>query len=247
MRRFLAAVRFLTILPLPGTWGTAEADLAGSVPFFPVVGLLLGGVAAAAAWGLSLGVPPLVAGATIVILLIAFSGGLHMDGLSDTADGFLSSRPRERVLEIMKESHVGAMGVIAIVGVLLMKFAALASLGQSDLWRAALLMPLAGRCAVVVQMAAIPYVRPQGLGAAFSKGRPRLAAVLAAAVLGAAGWGVLGTRGLCVAGVCIAASLAFAAYCYRKIGGATGDTYGAGCEIVEVVPPLTLAAWPIAT
>ena len=119
MKRFLAAIRFLTILPLPGEWGAAESDLADSVPFFPVVGLLLGGLAAAIAWGMARIAPPMVAAAVIVVAMLSFSGCLHLDGLSDTADGFLSSRNRQRMLEIMKDSHAGAMGVIAVACVLL--------------------------------------------------------------------------------------------------------------------------------
>jgi adenosylcobinamide-GDP ribazoletransferase len=247
MRQFLAAMRFLTVLPLPGTSGTAEADLARSTPFFAFVGLLLGAVAGAIAWGLSLVAPPLVASAMIVIVLLAFSGGLHMDGLSDTADGFLSARSRERILEIMKDSNIGAMGVIAVVGVMLVKFAALASLTQADLWRAAFLMPLAGRCSIVVEMAVLPYARPAGLGAVFCKPRPRVAAICAVAVLALAGWSVLGPHGLWIAGLSVITVLVCSAYCRRKIGGATGDTYGAGCEIVEIVPALTLAVWPLPT
>jgi adenosylcobinamide-GDP ribazoletransferase len=180
-----------------------------------------------------------------VVVLLTFSGGLHMDGLADTADGFFSSRRRERVLEIMRTSNIGAMGVMTVVAVMLVKFAAIGSLQPADLWRAALLMPLAGRCSLVVQIAVLPYVRSEGLGAVFGKGRPGLAAIWAVALLAVAGWGVLGIRGLCVAALCVAMALIFAAYCYRKIGGATGDTYGACCEIVEIVPALTLAVWPL--
>jgi adenosylcobinamide-GDP ribazoletransferase len=241
MKQLLAALRFLTILPIPGGWGTAADDLAGSVPWFPVIGLLLGAVAAAAAWAISLVAPPMVSAAVVVILLLSFSGCLHMDGLSDTADGLLSSRSRERILEIMKDSHIGAMGVVAIVCVLLLKFAALASLPAGRLWPAVLLMPLAGRCAIVLHMAVLPYARPEGLGAVFYRRRPRWAAVWAAAVLGMAAYGVLGVEGLIVWAACIVVTLAFSAYVYRKIGGATGDTLGAVCEIIEIVPALTLA------
>jgi len=94
MKRLVAAIRFLTILPLPGRWGTEEADLAGSVVFFPIVGLLIGAVVAALAFGLVHILPPAVVSVLIVIALAAVSGGLHLDGLSDTADGFLSARWR---------------------------------------------------------------------------------------------------------------------------------------------------------
>ena len=240
MNSLLAAMRFLTIAPIPGAWGTAEEDLARSVPWFPIVGLLLGALAAAAAWGLSLTVPPMVTATVLIVLLLGFPGCLHMDGLADTADGFLSSRSRERILEIMKDSHTGAMGVIAIVCTLLLKFASLASLPAAALWPAVLLMPLAGRCSMVVHMALLPYARPDGLGAIFYRRQPRATAIWAAGVLAAAAWAVLGWHGLIAWAACIVVTLALSAYAYRKIGGATGDTCGAVCELVEVVPALTL-------
>jgi adenosylcobinamide-GDP ribazoletransferase len=245
MKSLLAALRFLTIVPIPGTWGTAEDDLAHSVPWFPIIGLMLGAMAAVVAWGLSLVAPPFVVAAVTVIVLMSFSGCLHLDGLSDTADGFLSSRSRERILEIMKDSHIGAMGVIAIVCVLLVKFASLASLSTTSLWPAVLLMPLAGRCAIVVHMALLPYARPSGLGAIFYRGSPRWAAVWAVSIFAAVAWGVLGSRGLIVWAACIVATLMVSAYTYRKIGGATGDTFGAVCEIIEVVPALILTLEPL--
>ena len=250
MRRLLAAIRFLTILPVPGGVGTAEEDLARSVPFFPVVGLLLGALAGGAAWLLAAFAPPLLAAAGMVVLLLAFSGALHMDGLSDSADGMLSSRPRERILEIMKDSHVGAMGVVAIVCVLLVKFAALASIAtapvaMANLWAAAALMPLAGRCAIVVNMAILPYTRPQGLGKIFCRSRAVAPAVWSVAVLASAAWAILGWQGLVVAGASVAVAAIMAAYFYRKIGGSTGDTFGAVCELVELVPAISLALWPL--
>ena len=244
MKPLLAAMRFLTILPIPGTWGTAEADLARSVPFFPLVGLLLGVAAAALAWGALAVAPPMVAAVVVIVALMAFSGCLHLDGLSDTADGLLSSRSRERALEIMKDSHAGAMGVIAIVVVLLAKFAALASLPAKVFWPAALLMPIAGRTAIVIHMALLPYVRATGLGAVFYRRRPRLAALWAAGLFAAVAWGALGRQGLMVWAVSMLVTAVLALYVRRKIGGATGDTFGAACEILEATAALTLAMWP---
>jgi adenosylcobinamide-GDP ribazoletransferase len=175
---------------------------------------------------------------------LTFSGCLHLDGLSDTADGFLSSRTRERILEIMKDSHTGAMGVIAIVCLLLVKFAVLASLPAETLWPAVLLMPLAGRCAIVLQIALLPYARPSGLGNIFYRRSSWLAAFLAVGILAVVAGGLVGPRGLIVWAACLVVALAFSAYAYRKIGGATGDTFGAVCEIVEVVPALVLALGP---
>lgn len=245
MSPLLATLRFLTIVPVPGNWGTAESDLARSLPYFPVVGLLLGLVCAGVAWGLSLVAPPMVAASAILVVLMAWSGCLHLDGLSDTADGFLSSRSRDRILEIMHDSHAGAMGMVAILIVLLTKFAALASLDRAAVWPAVLLTPLAGRSAMVVEMAVLPYARPTGLGAVFYRHRRWPAALWAVAVLASVGWGILGSRGLAACGGALVVTLVFAACAWRKIGGATGDTLGATCEIVEIVPALTLALWPL--
>jgi adenosylcobinamide-GDP ribazoletransferase len=247
MKPLLAAIRLLTILPLPGTWGTAEDDLAGSVAFFPLVGLLLGAVAAALAWGLAQVAPPMVTAAVLVVVLLGFSGGLHIDGLSDTADGFLSCRNRERMLEIMKDSRAGPMGLVAVVCVLLLKFAALSSLAwlqPAVLWPAVLLMPLAGRAAICVHVAILSSARPDGLGAVFCGSRHHWAALGAIAGLAAVAWPLLKLPGLVVSAACLAVALLLAAYVYRKLRGATGDTLGAVCEIVEVVPPLALTLWP---
>jgi adenosylcobinamide-GDP ribazoletransferase len=241
MNRFLAAVRFLTVVPVPGRCGTREQDLAGSVPCFPLVGLLLGAIAAAMAWVASLYAPPLLAALAIIVTLMALSGCLHLDGLSDTADGLLSSRSPPRMLEIMKDSHIGAMGVIAVVCLVLAKFAALASVAPGQLWRTALLMPLAGRCAIVVHMALLPYVRPEGLGAVFCRRRARWSAIWAATVLLAVAWGILGRRGIAVAVASLAVAAVFAVYLWRKIGGTTGDTFGAVCELAEAVPAIVMA------
>jgi adenosylcobinamide-GDP ribazoletransferase len=185
--------------------------------------------------------PSMVSAAMMVIILLCFSGCLHLDGLADTADGLLSSRPRERILDIMKDSHTGAMGVIAIVCVLLLKFASLASLSADRLWPAALLMPLAGRCAIVVHRVLLPYARPSGLGNVFYRRPARLAAFWAVGVLTLAAWWMLGGCGVIVAAACIVVAMLFSWHVHRKIGGATGDTFGAVCEIVEIVPALVLA------
>ena len=168
-----------------------------------------------------------------------------MDGLSDSADGMLSSRPRERILEIMKDSHVGAMGVIAIVCVLMIKFASLASAPAANLWAAAALMPLAGRCAIVFHMALLPYAREQGLGKIFCRGRAVVPAIWAMGVLAVAAWALFAWQGLVIAAICAGVSAILAAHFYRKIGGCTGDTFGAVCELVELVPAVVLAAWPL--
>ena len=141
----------------------------------------------------------------------------------------------------MKDSHAGAMGVIAVTCVLLLKFASLASLEPARLWPAALLMPLAGRAAICIHLALLRPARSEGLGAVFCNRRRIGAAAMAIAVLTATGWVAMGVRGLTATAAAVAAALLLAAYIRGKLGGATGDTLGAACEIVEVVPALTLS------
>jgi adenosylcobinamide-GDP ribazoletransferase len=243
MKRFLAALQFLTILPLPRGLTPDERALGAAIPFFPVVGLGIGATIALMDWGLGLLFPVGVTSVFAVILLIAVSGGLHTDGLADTADGFFSSRPRERTLEIMRDSRTGPMGVAAIVCVVALKIALIATVsGPSRAW-VLLLTPVAGRSALLIQMALLPYARPEGLVGIFHRNRSRGHALWALAVLLAVGYLAGCIPGLIAGGCAFLAALLFAAYSFRRIGGLTGDTLGAACELTELVPALIASAW----
>ncbi len=243
MTSFFAALRFLTILPVPGGWCGGEEALKRSVPFFAVVGLCIGGLAAGVDAAFLRILPPLPAAVLVVLFLMAASGGLHVDGLADTADGFFSSRGRERMLEIMRDSRTGPMGTAAVACVLVLKVAALASVPPTRMLGAALLMPVAGRFGIAVVMAALPYARTDGgLCAVFLRGRTSGQAVWALAIFSFVAWWASGWMGLGTVAVSAVAALLFANYCRHKIGGFTGDTLGAVCEIVEVIPALAAAA-----
>jgi adenosylcobinamide-GDP ribazoletransferase len=243
MKRFLAALQFLTILPLPGGFSPGEQALGKSLPFFPVIGLGIGAAIALMDWGLGFLFPAGVTGVFAVILLIAVSGGLHTDGLADTADGFFSSRPRERILEIMRDSRTGPMGVAAIVCVVALKIALIASLsGPSRIW-VLLLTPVAGRSALLIQMALLPYARPEGLVGVFHRNRSRGHALWALTFLIAAGGLAGGVPGLIAGAGSFLFALLFSGYVRRRIGGLTGDTLGASCELTELVPALVSSAW----
>lgn len=236
VQNFFAALRFLTVLPVPGSRHDSAETLAASVVFFPLVGLLVGCGAAVVAIGIEGRAPTGVAAVLLVILLVGASGGLHMDGLADTADGFFSSRPRERILEIMRDSHIGAMGVMAIFFVLALKVAALAAMDTDLAWRAVFVAPVAGRVALLLSMALLPYARPEGgLGALFYRSRRWLLACVGVVFLAGVSWFAAGPRGLTIAGGAIAAVILFAGWCRLMLGGATGDTLGASCEIAETV------------
>ncbi|MHB8770956.1 MAG: adenosylcobinamide-GDP ribazoletransferase [Syntrophales bacterium] len=243
MQRFLAALQFLTILPLAGGRNPGEGVLGGSLPFFPLVGLLIGAAISLADWGLGHILPLGVTSVVTVILLIAVSGGLHIDGLADTADGLFSSRPRDRVLEIMRDSRTGPMGVAAVISVVLLKAALIASLAGPWRWWVLAMMPLAGRCALIAHMALLPYVRPEGgLAGIFHRNSSRSHALWALAALLAAGFLLGRLPGLIAGAAAFLVALGTAAYTFRRIGGFTGDTLGAACELAELGPALAAAA-----
>jgi len=167
-----------------------------------------------------------------------------MDGLADAADGFFSARPRQRILEIMKDSHIGVMGVIAVVCVIMLKFSLLVSVPHSLRLNVIFLMPLAGRCALVAMMTCLPYVRKEGgLATLFDGKRSWIHGIVAVFFLVIAGVLAAQWMGLAVGVVTLAVTALFSLFSYRKIGGYTGDTLGAVCEIAEIIPVLVAVAW----
>jgi adenosylcobinamide-GDP ribazoletransferase len=205
--------------------------------------LFIGIIVAAVDYFIGFILPSFPASVITVIAMTGVSGGLHMDGLADTADGFFSSRPREIILEIMRDSRTGVMGVIAVVFVILLKVSLLMSLSLPFRFGIITLMPLAGRCSLVMMMTALSYVRSEGgLATAFSKGKTWLSVVFSGVFLVVAGWIAAHWIGIaaCISSIFVAAL--FSVYCFRKIGGYTGDTLGAICEITEIIPALAAVA-----
>jgi len=243
MNSFLAALRFLTVLPLPGQRGQAPGDLAGSLWSFPWVGLLLGGLTATIFWLAGPYLPRPIAVVLAVTVLLAWSGGLHLDGVADCADGFFSARPREQVLEIMRDSRIGAMGVIGLVLLLALKGAALVALPPEQFWRVLLLMPVAGRVGILLMLALLPYARPEGgLATVFFASSRRWPLLPGLFMLAVVAWFTAGSVGLTGVLLALLLLLPFGLFCYIKIGGATGDTLGAACEIAETLVAVCCAS-----
>lgn len=244
MKRFFAAIRFLTILPVPGGWSGDEKTLARSIFFFPLAGLAIGLIAAAFDYAVGRALPLLPASVLTILVLIGLSGGLHMDGLADTADGFFSARPRAKMMEIMRDSRIGVMGVLAVVFVVLLKVTLLAVMVTPSRWVLILLMPLAGRAAVVLLMTALPYARPEGgLATLFAGSRSWLHGLWAWGLMFVlSGWLAQGL-GLAAAILALILTALFILYNRSKIGGYTGDTLGAVCELAEMAPLLAAVVY----
>lgn len=234
MRALAAALRLLTIFPVPGGALETAEDRASSPAWFPVAGVLLGALLGGFCWAVGRSLPPWVAGVLVAIGMAAVSGCLHLDGLSDSADGLLSSRPRERVLEIMKDSHIGAMGAIALWSDLSMKAACVASLPEDVRWRAVAVAVVAGRSAMTLAISAVPYVREAGLGRDYCRRRSWPGSLAAVLIPAACAFGLLRGPGLVMIAIAGVVFFLFCLHCRRRIGGITGDTLGASCELAEI-------------
>jgi len=242
-RPFGEALRLLTILPTPGLPAADEKTLVRSLAAFPVAGLVVGALGAAAGaladvlWG------PSLRSVVVVVVWMIVTAGLHLDGLADSADALFSWRSRERKLEIMKDSRIGTMGALALIAVILLEVGALASLGPRW-WRGALLAPVCGRWAAVYAISRFPAARPDGMARTFHDHVRRGDLVIATAfvlLIGLAlvpSWRVLPLLALWPAVHGIARRIT------ASLGGLTGDTHGFVVETCEVLALLVLGAVP---
>lgn len=235
MLPFLIALQFLTKIPITLPCIPTPKQNAYSVSYYPLIGVMIGVLL----WALAVYLPttPIVTGAIITAVWLWITGGLHLDGLADTTDGFVGGYgDKARTLAIMKDPHIGAMGVMAIVVALMLKFALLVGILQSQTHLGALIfVPMMGRLSVLGLLLTTPYVRARGLGSALSEHLPK---TLTAAVL-IMSLGVLLVLPMTLALVMMVGFLGawvyLRAWFKKRLGGITGDTLGAGVEMVEVL------------
>ncbi|WP_449434863.1 adenosylcobinamide-GDP ribazoletransferase [Pseudomonas putida] len=235
------ALQFLSSLPvsLPGM--PAPREVGRSLLCYPLVGLLFG-VLLWLASHLLQGTPAPLHAALLLTLWVVLSGGLHLDGLADSADAWLGGfGDRERTLRIMKDPRSGPIAVVTLVLVLLLKFCALWVLVERGGGVVLVLAPLIGRAAMLGLFLGTPYVRPGGLGQALAEHLPRQAA----------GWVLLGSALACIAlagwSVLWLLAIALGVFAWlrrsmcQRLGGTTGDTAGAMLELLELTVVLGLA------
>ncbi len=232
LTRFFTALQFLTIIRLRRDLPFSEEALGHAATFFPMIGLILGGCL----WlcdKIFFFLPPPFLNLLLVAVLATLSRGLHLDGLADTADGFLGSTDRQRSLAIMKDSAVGTFGVLVVLLALFLKLRSLDLLAGGYRGAALLIAPMLGRWSCVVMAYSSRPARAEGLGWVFVRGvRFRefgLASVLALAVT----FALVEIVGLVVFIPLATLTLLFTLYCNRRLGGVTGDTLGAMGEIIE--------------
>ncbi len=240
LQAFQAALQFLTVLPAGRP--VDREQLADSLPWFPVAGLIIGLVSALAyALALLIGLPVMAASLIGVLVLSGIAGFLHLDGLADTGDGFFSSRSREKILIIMRDSRIGTMGVVSLFAVLGLKWSALAYLPPETAFKALIVAPVLGRSAQVISMTLLPYARAEGgLASVFIALKRRSNMYLALGISGGAALIFAGAGGFAALLAAAAAAVLFSLWCREKISGITGDTLGAVTEIVETAALLAI-------
>lgn len=238
---FWIALQFLTVIPSPFHRRPEPRQLAASLSYFPVIGIIVGAVLFLVNWGLAALFSPTVSAALTLAVWVLLSGALHLDGLIDSCDGLAGGTPVRR-LEIMADSRVGAYGIVGVCIVLLVKYAALASLPEAWRLEALLLVPMLGVWAIVFALFAFPYARKDGLGRHFKEGansyRFALATLLTLAVaIGLARW-----QGVILMAITGLIALGMGYFFKVRLRGLTGDVYGA---IKEVSEAIILALFPV--
>jgi adenosylcobinamide-GDP ribazoletransferase len=229
MKYLISAFQFLTILPLGKP---QELDASKTTPCFPIVGLGIGLILMLADYLFLKLWPVGVASLLEILLLATLSGGLHLDGLGDTADGLFSHKSPEQALAIMRDSRIGAMGLLAILFVLATKWVSLQGVAEHRALYL-LIIPAYSRGAMMFGIKFLSYGRPEGgVGTDFFSRKPSVFA-LTSIFLPASVSLWLGYPAIWLNGLFILVTALFLLYFKRRLGCMTGDMLGAMAEVEE--------------
>jgi adenosylcobinamide-GDP ribazoletransferase len=244
MRLYLIAIQFLTIIPLPFKLRWEKDDLARSMALFPLAGLTIGAILAGVDWLIGPFLSRPLTDALLITALALITGALHLDGLADVCDGIAARGSRERFMEIMKDSRVGAVGVVGVVLGLLLKWQAMIGVPEELKWQALLLFPAITRFCQVQSIVFGRNARQDGLGSTLVSGAGKSQFLIAAILAGTFSWLLLGINGIAVLLAAMLSSLLIQAWFNRKIGGITGDVIGCTNELNEILVLILLSALP---
>ena len=233
MGSLILAVRFLTIIPVPGRERSGPGALGQAAWWFPAVGLGLGAALAALDRALALALPPLSSAVLVVTAWKLGTGGIHLDGLADSLDG-LGGANAERRLAIMRDSRIGVFGAIGLIAYFLIQVSALADVPTPRRSAMLCLAPMVGRLAPLLLAPCFPAATARGSGARFLAAVPPLAGpanLIGALALALA---LLGPAGSALSAAAVGASFGWAAFATGRFGGLTGDSLGAAVELAEL-------------
>ncbi len=237
--KLIYALRFMTILPFPFKQDEDMTKIARSSIWFPLVGLIIGSALYGCALLLSYLSLDLLTPTLLTILWIIFTGGLHLDGLADTADGF-GGKDREKSLEIMKDSRIGSFGALTLICHILLKIACINMLLELDLLAALGVAPMLGRLVILFHFRIFSSARPGGMGEFFKSNGSWVEPVVGAVYTLTASYFLLGITGIIAATIVWLLATLFGILLSKKLGGLTGDCYGATIEIGETLSLLSV-------
>lgn len=233
MQPLIIAFQLLTRIPIPVAVESTPQSRGASILFYPLVGAVIGGLLLLLASLLPTISVPLQA-SLILVLWVALTGGLHLDGLADSADAWVGGMGnRERMLEIMKDPTSGPMGVISIVLLLLVKWSAIMALLKGGEWIMLIWPPILARTALITLFQTTPYIRPGGMGDGISSNIPRwLGLLVQVFVLGIALFYGVSWIVLLITAIAL---ILFRWMVVKQLGGVTGDIAGAMVEKIEAL------------
>ena len=245
-RSFVIALQFLTLVPVRVRGPLSSGELGGSLVYFPVIGALIGGILALVGYALSTVSSSLLAAAIVVALGLVLTGLLHFDGLLDTVDGLFGGANREERLAIMRDSRVGSFALAAGTCDILIRLAAVNVLIGAEGFLGIVWAAAASRFAMAYTVARFKTARDAGFSFDFQLGVSALTAVFAGLIALALGYALVGPASLALVFGALALAHLAGMLAVSKVGGLTGDIYGATNEVVEVATLIALALlWPM--
>jgi adenosylcobinamide-GDP ribazoletransferase len=237
----LLAIRYLTILPVPGRDDTGRG-VGRVAAWFPIVGLALGLLLVGVDGVTTRVFPPLLSALLTVTVWKLATGGLHLDGLADCLDG-LMGRDREHRLAIMRDSRIGTFGAVGLILFLMLEIVAVTDVPPAQRWRVLVVAPTVARALPPLLARLVGAARNEGQGAAFVAGVRTSSAVVALSVAVLVSGAVLGVIGLVATMLALLVAVLTAWFLARRLGGLTGDVLGATVEGAELTVLLTVLAW----
>lgn len=235
------AFMFLTRIPMPRLESISDEDQGRALLCFPIVGLCIGALLSVCALFLPALFSVQISAALIIGVWIFITGALHLDGLADSADAWLSGASHQRALEIMKDPRCGSAAVAVLIFILLVKFIALATLVEQQAWWALLIAPIVGRCCAPLILLTTPYVNPKGIGLAYVEHAPSCSRHVFWLIVISCGIGLYLFSNASLIAVLSIVSISAAIIVFlrrimiQRLGGTNGDTAGATVEISEVL------------
>lgn len=229
---FLVALQFLTVIPVRRA--ASQRAIGWSLVFFPVVGLGIGALLYGLYRLFDLFLPLALSAALLIVVLVLVSGANHLDGFMDTCDAMVAGRTPQQRLAIMRDARTGSFAVAGVCCLFLLKYVALWFLPAHTRMEALLLMPMMSRWAMVYALTAYRSAREEGMGHAYKRQARWWALTGATLIAVAVSAGLMRVRGLALVAAAWLVVVLLAALLSRRLGGLTGDTYGAINEVAEV-------------